>query len=304
MDIVILAIVIGLVAWFSFYLWDKHKENNYQKLDNKKTTKFNNFVNSIVEQKHEQGKAINYSIYIMSFKERLFALLLAGSILFTIGLIFYDSYLIAGLMVPLALFYPKFKAKGLMEKRKKELTVQFKQALYALSSTLSVGKSVENAFREIVADLKMLYPNPSTYIIQEIELINRKIENGETIETALKDFSERANIDDITNFTDVFVISKRTGGDLNETIRKTSNIIGDKIEIQQEIGVLLAQKKFESRILNISPFVIVALLSYSSPDYMEPLYQLEQGGPIIMTFSLILLVIAVIISEFIMRIKV
>jgi len=101
----------------------------------------------------------------------------------------------------------------------------------------------------------------------------------------------------------VFSTCKRTGGDLVEVIRRTSNIISNKIETQQEIAVLISQKKLEAKILSIAPFAIVALISFSSKDYMEPLYQFGIGT-VVMTISLIILVISYLLTKWIMNIKV
>jgi tight adherence protein B len=113
------------------------------------------------------------------------------------------------------------------------------------------------------------------------------LENGEPIEAALIDFSRRASLEDATSFTDVFVTCKRTGGNLIEVMKRTSGIIGEKLEIKQDISVMIAQKRFESRVLLLAPILIVAVLSFSSPEYMEPLYR--GIGVMIMSFCLLLL---------------
>ncbi|OEF99076.1 pilus assembly protein TadB [Vulcanibacillus modesticaldus] len=246
---------------------------------------------------------IDYSTYQMSIKERIFYSIMAGMVFFVIGYIFYQSMIISSILAIFGLYYQKIQQKKLSEKRKQELVLQFKQALYSLSSALVAGKSVENAFKEVVKDLRMLYPDPNTYIIREFEIINQRVQNGQAIEKAVGDFSNRADIEDITNFADVFITTKRTGGNLVEVIRRTSNIIGDKLEIQQQISILIAQKKLEAQILSIAPFLIVGLISYSSPDYMAPLYQLGLGI-VIMTISLILLAFSYWLSNKIMNIKV
>ncbi len=70
---------------------------------------------------------------------------------------------------------------------------------------------------------------------------------NEPIETVLFDFAQRAHLEDLTNFVDVFVISKRSGGNLVEIMRNTSTLIGDKLQIEQEIETLLAKRKLEQK---------------------------------------------------------
>ena len=38
--------------------------------------------------------------------------------------------------------------------------MQFKQTLYSLGSSLAAGRSVENSFKEVAKDLRLLYPDP------------------------------------------------------------------------------------------------------------------------------------------------
>jgi tight adherence protein B len=292
MDIILIFVLAGSAGgftWFGFIIYDQ--VNQVNQVNRESSTIQGNII------------LIDYSSYTMTKKERFLYCSIAGIILYAIGYVFYQHYVISALIASLGLLYPKLRTKELINKRKQELGLQFKQALYSLSSALGAGKSIENAFREVVNDLRLLYPDPSTHIIREFEIINRSVENGDSIEKAVVNFAERADVEDIHSFADVFVTCKRTGGDLVEVIRSTSNIIGDKLDIQQEIVVLIAQKKLESQILTLAPLAMVALLSYSAPDYMEPMYQFGTG-PIIMTIGLVLLGTAFWLSRWIMNIKV
>ena len=164
----------------------------------------------------------------------------------------------------------------------------FRHALYSLSSSLSAGRSVENGFRSTVDDLLMLDPGGRNDLIFEWRVIVSRLELGEPIETALQDFARRADLEDITNFADVFIACKRAGGDLVEVIRKTSAVIGEKLDIEQEISVMIAQKKFESKALLAAPFLLVLFMNVSAEDYMEPLRS-SAAGIVISTLALMAL---------------
>ncbi|MEK3917119.1 type II secretion system F family protein [Paenibacillus sp. FSL H7-0331] len=246
---------------------------------------------------------LQYNVYEMTSAELIVTVVIAMGILGGIGYVFYQ-HMIAALLISLAgLYYPKIRRKDLIRKRKALLQLQFKQALASLSSALGAGKSVENAFQEALVDLRLLYPDPRALIVKELETINRRIENGETIEMALKDLSERTQIDDIQQFTEVFATCKRTGGNLVHVIRRTASIIQEKLDIQQEIAVMMAQKRFESRVLAFAPVIVIAVLSFSSPDYMEPMYK-GITGYLIMSAALLILLGCFGITKMIMNIKV
>lgn len=298
MNIILIACAAGLIIWLVFSMIDKRK--------NKKNPELSAYDKSVpIETKVEISNGqilVNYAVYKLSKRERIEALILGCGFFFGLGYLFYNNVIMACLIACMGLLYPGMRQRLLLQKRKNELNMQFKQALYSLSSSLSAGRSVENAFQETIKDLKLLYPDPKTYIIREFEIITHRIQNGEPIERALADFSKRSEIEDIENFSDVFINCKRTGGDLVKIVRRTSNIISDKLEIQQEISVMVAQKRFESRALSLAPIAIVAFLTLSSPDYMAPLH--SGIGYVIMTIALLALVGCYMLTSRIMNIKV
>ncbi|MGG2200256.1 MULTISPECIES: type II secretion system F family protein [Paenibacillus] len=198
--------------------------------------------------------------------------------------------------------FPAIRRKQLLLKRKAQLKIQFKQLLSAISSSLSAGRSVESAIRESLNDLRLLYPDASALIIRELEMMVRRMDNGESIESAFIGFARRAHVEEISQFADIFVICKRTGGNLVQVVRRTTLLIQEKLDIDQDLQVLLAQKKFESKVLAVAPVVFVAVMAWSAPDYMLPLY--EGTGHLIMTGSLLLLWICRLWIQTIMDIKV
>ena len=249
------------------------------------------------------GSLVDYNLYQMTVKERLICIFTACIIIFAAGYIFYRSIMLSLLLTPLSLLYPRFRTKEIISKRKTELNLQFREALYSLASSLSAGKSIETALRDAQKELSIQYPSDDTYILIELEQINKRVEMNETIEEALADFAARSHLEDIMNFTDVFAICKRTGGNLIQVVKNAAEIISEKIDVKQEINVLLTEKRLEHKVLNLMPILIVLLLSTSAEEFMAPVFS-EPLGRIAMTFSLLLFALAFIISKKIMDIEV
>jgi tight adherence protein B len=284
-----IAIIIGAISWIVLIALDRRKRKP-------------NEIHIEKSYKPEAGRLVEYDDYQLSGKEKWVAVLMLAIPMMIIGYVFYKSFTLTLILSLSGLLYPKFRRKQMIRARKNKLNVQFKQALSCLSSSLSAGKSVETAFREALEDLRVLYPDPNCFIVNEFGIICRKLENGEPIEAAILDLSKRANLEDATSFADVFVTCKRTGGNLIEVMKRTSAMIGEKLEIKQDISVMIAQKRFESRVLLVAPILIVAILSFSSPEYMEPLY--KGIGFVIMTVCLLLLAGCFYLTQKIMNIKV
>ncbi len=245
----------------------------------------------------------DYDTYIMEKKERILTILFAVIVLMAVGYIFYHNLILSLLISVLSLKFPEIRTRQIIEKRKNQLTLQFKDMLYSLSSSLSVGKSIEMGLRASLQDLVIIYPDPETDIIVELQYILRLIGMNCTTEEAFRQFAERAHIEDIDNFVDIFVTCKRTGGDMIETMRSTSNTIGEKIETKQEIETMIAGKKYEFQILMMMPVIMVLFLTLTSGEYMAPVFNTIVGH-ISMTVAIVMFGLAYVVGSKIMKITV
>lgn len=250
----------------------------------------------------ENGKT-NYAYYVMPKTEKIFYSIVGIIIFALIGYTFYRNIIVAAVLGCGGLLFPDYMYYVLLDKRKRNLNMQFKDLLYSVSSSLGAGKSVERAFIEAPADLKMLYPDENTDIIRELNYIINGLSLNETIEDLLYDLAERSGDEDIESFADVFVSCKRTGGNLIDVVRITSNIISDKIEIQRDIAAGLSEKKFEQKGMCALMLLMILGLTYMSGDYMDPMFT-EISGRIAMTFALGLFAASYFIGSKITNIKV
>lgn len=300
MNLTIILLIIGAVIILSIIIIVFYDKKNHEDC---KISAGDQEKEDLQLSKSPNQILVDYNKYTMTPQEKVRYTLMAAIAMFLIGFIFYRSIIFALLLTPLAVIYTKYKAREIIKTRKLELTLQFKEGLYALSSSLTAGKSIEMAFREALKDLSILYPNPDTHIIREFMYIIRKTEMNETVEEALLSLAERAHLEEITSFADVFITCKRTGGNIIEVIKNTSQVLGEKIDFRNDINLLLAQRKFEQRVLNLIPIFLIALLSYMAADYMEPVFT-TIIGKLVMTASIVLLAIAFFVSKKIMDIEV
>ncbi|WP_083675997.1 type II secretion system F family protein [Paenibacillus sp. FSL H8-0548] len=229
----------------------------------------------------------NYDHYYLTRKQSTAAALAAAIVIYAAVYLFYHSMFLSLIAALFGIIAPRFRRRSLLLQRKERLKLQFKEALFSLISSLAAGRSIENAFLSTLDDLKLLYPDARTELLIEFQIVRFRLENAEPLEYALRHFANRAGIDEITQFVDALGSCKRSGGDLLEVMKRTSVIIGEKLEIEQEIAVMIAQKKFEGRIMMAVPFVFLAFLSVAAPDYMAPLY--GGFGYVLLTAALVLL---------------
>lgn len=279
----------------------KAKSKSKSKIKNKKNIfEFKDDLN--IEETNSNG-LINYNVYNMTSEEKKKWALIAMAIAFIAAYIFYRSIIWAGVFCLIGLKYPELKKKDIIAKRKQKLLLQFKEALYVISTSLSAGKSVENAFIDAYDDLESVFDfGNENYILDELTYINRRIKMNQTIEDALEDFANRSGLEDVKTFSNVFSACKSTGGNLKSVTEITSTIIGEKINIKQDIQTLISGKKFEANILGVIPFGIVIFIEASAPEFISSLYTLP--GRMLSTVALLIIGIAVLWAQKIMNIEV
>ncbi len=226
----------------------------------------------------------------------------AGGILIAVAYLFYDNVWVAVMFSPFLGFYIKNKKKGKEEVQRKQLAKQFVDACTAISFSLNVGYSIENAFVEASKELATLY-GANSRIVSEFTGIVRRINNNENIENVLCEFAERSGVEDISYFAEVFKYAKRSGGDLIAIIKNTASIIRQKGEVEAQIQTVISGKKMEQRIMSIMPFGMIAYLKLTSPEMIGALYG-NILGIIVMTVCLVLYTISFVMAEKIVNISV
>ena len=220
----------------------------------------------IFEKKEEKtelfgafGKSIDYRFYHMFLIEKIMGYIAGLMIGFIGSYIFFDIFflsLIIGILMGLVGI--KVYHGILKKKRDKMLTMQFKDMLESLSTSIGAGKNIINAMEDAKQDMENQYGSYS-YIVMELYTITEGIRNGIQIEDLLIDFGERSANEDIINFADVFATANRQGGNMKEILYETKSIITQKIDIEMEIQTMLSSNKNELNIMIIMPFIIVTV---------------------------------------------
>ena len=190
--------------------------------------------------------------------------------------IFYRSFIAFLILCPVTVFVLRKEKNKYHDKRKSDLTIQFRELMNSLISSLQAGYSIENSFIRAYQDMAMLFTEKS-YICDELGFIVKALRNNRNIEELLYDFGVRSDVRDIKDFAEVFKIAKRSGGDLPGMIGQTADVINEKIEVNRKISTIISSKKMEQSIMNVVPFGIVLYIDASSPGFFDSLYHTPVG---------------------------
>lgn len=165
-------------------------------------------------------------------------------------------------------------------RRQKERVLQrhkeeFRLCLEMMIPVLRSGRSAEGAVDALLE--QDLDRNETPWIYTEMEKIQAGIRLSRPIEECFQELGKRSGIQDAEDFADILSVSKRSDGNIVRIMDRTSRIMREKTEAEEELRVILARRKMEQSILELMPAGIYLLLRVISPEYVQVLYTTAAG---------------------------
>lgn len=229
-------------------------------------------------------------IYKVSKKEKAVVIMVIFMAIIIISILFYGTIYAVVILLPLGVPIYREQKRRIINKKKKELKVQFKDMLMVMSDSLKTGYSVSNALKESYKDMVSMYGRYS-YICEELRIMISKIKLNVREEDIFKDFAKRTGLREAILFSRIFSVAKRTGGNMTEVIGSVTDSIVLKENVREEIEVSTTEKKTEQKIMTLIPMALILYVKMMSPDFLNVMYE-TNAGRIVMTICLVLYILA------------
>lgn len=209
--------------------------------------------------------------------------------------------LIIGFIV--GIFLKKMLIQSVINKRKKQLRLQFKTFLESMTVAVRAGQNELVSMQSALDDLKLTY-NTENDIIVEIDHIIKAYRNADIpLSDLFLDFGNRSGIEDIKTFGTIFMVISGKSDNFATIINQTQQIISDKIEIESEIETSITSVKSELYMLFVMPILMVSMMSSMGGDMMEMLFTTTTGW-IISTVAIVIFIASFLIAQKITDIKI
>ena len=85
-------------------------------------------------------------------------------------------------------------------------------------------------------------------------------------------------------------------------MNRTAQTIGDRIQVKEEILTMTASRRYEQKIMNAVPILIILYIDFSSPGFFTVMYS-SVPGRIVMTVCLALYLFSIRLAENILNIR-
>jgi len=184
--------------------------------------------------------------------------------------LFFDSWVISSISAILAFGFKSPLKKQCNLKELKKIEQEFMSFIYAVSSILSIGRSFNRA---VVLSIQELYKENSTCLLRnDFDEILILVEANCNPDELFDVFANKYCIESMINFSKIIKIALKQGSSLNKVIENTVMMIDVKMDVEKELEVIIAQKKFELIILlTFLPLIVVYLKSVSQ-NFSETMY--------------------------------
>ena len=117
--------------------------------------------------------------------------------------------------------------------------------------------------------------------------ISAGISVGEPLEKLMLDFSYRCHMEEMEYFSEVFLVGKRSGGNLVGIMKNTIRMLQERMEAIEELYTILADKQLEFYLMSVIPMVMIMYLRIGAGPMIKSLYGNLTG---ILTMSVCLVI--------------
>lgn len=204
-----------------------------------------------------------------------------------------DVALMAALVLAVV---PFFHVRMVKKKRMAKLYGQLPDALDSIARAMRAGHGFSTGMK-IVADE---FDDP---IGTEFGRVFDEINFGISVTDALKNLSRRVECDDLNYFVVSVILQRETGGNLAEILESLAYLIRERFKFYGKVRTLSAEGRLSALILSALPFLSLATIYLTSPQYITRLFT-DPAGRVLCVVALAMMLTGILVMRKMIRIEV
>ncbi len=180
--------------------------------------------------------------------------------------------------------------------RRARLAAQLDGTLTALAGALSATPNLADALESLLDH----QPEP---IRGEIEVVLAEVKLGRPLDDALRRMADRLRIPGLDAAVSAAITGRRSGGDLPEILRRTAAAIREMARLEGVMRAKTAEGRSQAWVMGLVPPVLIGLLHYINPGWLEPLWT-DPIGWIVVGASALLELFAIVLVRRIVAVEI
>ena len=165
---------------------------------------------------------------------------------------------------------PQFALKRLRQRRIVRFIANFPNAIDIIVRGVRSGLPLGDTIR--------IAANESDEPVRgEFRKIVQATTIGLTLPEAVERMAQRVPVAETNFFSIVIAIQGQAGGNLSEALGNLSKVLRERKKMKAKIGAMSMEAKASAVIIGLVPFLVVAALYVSSPNYVSALWTTTHG---------------------------
>ena len=136
---------------------------------------------------------------------------------------------------------------------------------------LRAGESLEEVFYG-AQRAAGLFTESNEELTKGLQRICARMKVNVPLETAFHEFAKEHPIEEAGWLAEILLFAKRLGNGYVQVIEDTVVRLRERMDLEEELFVVTAEKRYELKILALMPLLLLAYVRISSPDFLSPLY--------------------------------
>lgn len=187
-------------------------------------------------------------------------------------------------------------AKTAWERRAAAMREEVPDALAAMKVCFQAGLSLMQTLNQVAHETK----GPLKVLFQRAFHI---LETGGTITAALGVFHVGSSIPELAFVATALDVQHQTGGSMTQVLAAARDTVESELALERSLRVQTAQAKLSARIVTILPFLLIALFSLMSPDFLKPFFS-SVTGVALLAFALVMQLAGVLLVRRMLKVEV
>lgn len=154
-------------------------------------------------------------------------------------------------------YLPKWWVGKRQKERQEEMINGFPDSLDMMLVCVEAGQSLDQAIIRVSHELKAGFPA----LAEEYETVSHEMKAGKDKTQVLRDFSERAGVNDIASFVTVLIQSTQFGTSIAEALRVFSAEMRDKrvMRAEEKANTLPTKMTLATMMFTVPPLLIILI---------------------------------------------
>jgi tight adherence protein B len=162
-----------------------------------------------------------------------------------------------------------------VQRRLNALEEMIPQAIDLLVRALRAGHAFSSAAAMVAEEL----PDP---IASEFRTMHEQQNFGMPVPDVLREFAERAPLQDVRFFVTAVLIQRETGGNLSQVLENLAAVIRDRFRVRRQLQVMTAQGRMTAWVLSVFPLLLAAFLLFWAPSHAALLVNDPLGNKLLL----------------------